>query len=224
MPETLRGTVERVTFFNPENGFAVLKVSVAGRRDLAAVVGTISLVTVGEFVEATGAWVIDAQHGPQFKADELRATHPTSAAGIERYLGSGAIRSVGPQLAARIVAIYKERSLEIIDQCPDMLLHIRGIGRQRLEKITSSWRQQKEVRQIMLFLHELGIGAGYRATASTARTARMPFPRFVPTRTSWRTTCGESGSRPLTRSLPAWASIRSRPSEPEPRCAIRCSS
>ncbi len=163
MAETLRGTVERVTFFNPDNGFAVLKVNVDGRRDVAAVIGNISMVTAGEYIEATGSWVIDTQHGPQFKAVELQATHPTSAEGIERYLASGAIRSVGPHLAAKIVAIYKERSLDIIDRSSDMLLHIHGIGPQRLEKISASWRQQKEVRQIMLFLHELGLGSGYRA-------------------------------------------------------------
>ncbi|MFO7901541.1 MAG: SF1B family DNA helicase RecD2 [Planctomycetota bacterium] len=163
MSETLHGTVERVTFFNEENGFAVLKVHVQGRRDLVTVVGTINTVTAGEHIEASGSWVIDSDHGPQFKAATLQTTHPTSVKGIERYLGSGAIRNIGPQLASRIVAIYKERSLKIIDQCPDMLLHIRGIGRQRLNGIIESWRQQKEIRKIMLFLHELGIGSGYRA-------------------------------------------------------------
>lgn len=163
MSETLRGTVERVTFFNEDNGFAVLKVNVEGRRDVVTVVGTIGMVTAGEYIEARGSWVVDAEHGPQFKAVELQATHPTSAKGIERYLGSGAVRNIGPQLAARITAIYKERSLKILDEAPDLLLHIRGIGRQRLDGIIRSWRRQKDVRRIMLFLHELGIGSGYRA-------------------------------------------------------------
>jgi exodeoxyribonuclease V alpha subunit len=163
MPETLRGTVERVTFFNPDNGFAVLKVNVAGRRELVTVVGTISLVTAGEYVEASGQWVVDREHGPQFKASELQASHPSSAEGIERYLGSGAVRGIGPHLAAKIVGIYKDRALEIIDRSSDMLLHIRGIGQHRLARIRDSWRQQKEIRRIMLFLHELGIGSGSRA-------------------------------------------------------------
>jgi exodeoxyribonuclease V alpha subunit len=163
MPETLRGTVERVTFFNPDNGFAVLKVNVAGRRDLVTVVGTITLITAGEYVEATGQWTVDREHGPQFKAEQLQASHPSSAEGIERYLSSGAIRGVGPHLAAKIVGIYKDRALDIIDRSPDMLLHIRGIGQQRLTRIRDSWRQQKEIRRIMLFLHELGIGSGSRA-------------------------------------------------------------
>ena len=135
MPETLRGTVERVTFHNPENGFAVLKVGVSGRSELVTVIGTINLVSAGEYLQATGQWVVDPQHGSQFKATELRSSHPASAAGIERYLGSGAIRGIGPHLAAKIVEIYKHRSLEIIDDSPDLLQHIRGIGRKRLQQI-----------------------------------------------------------------------------------------
>ncbi len=163
MSETLRGTVERVTYFNPDNGFAVLKVIVPHKRDLVTVVGNISLVTAGEYIEASGQWIVDRDHGQQFKATELQATHPSSAEGIERYLGSGAIRGIGPHLAAKIVGLYKDRALDIIDQYPDMLLHIRGIGQQRLARARDSWQEQKEIRQIMLFLHEIGIGSGSRA-------------------------------------------------------------
>lgn len=163
MAETLRGTVERVTFHNPENGFAVLRVSVAGHREPITVIGTISLVSAGEYLEATGGWVVDRQHGSQFKATELRLAHPSSAEGIERYLASGAIRGIGPHLAAKIVEIYKHRALEIIDRSPGLLEHIRGIGKSRLQQIRDSWQQQKEVRDITLFLHELGIGSGRRA-------------------------------------------------------------
>jgi exodeoxyribonuclease V alpha subunit len=163
MAEQLRGTVERVTFFNPDNGFAVLKVAVSGKRDLVTVVGTISAVTAGEHVEATGNWVVDRAHGQQFKAAELHASHPSSAEGIQRYLGSGAIRGIGPHLAAKIVNIYRENTLEMIDRSPDVLLHIRGIGPGRLARIRESWHQQKEIRRLMLFLQELGIGSGSRA-------------------------------------------------------------
>jgi exodeoxyribonuclease V alpha subunit len=98
MPETLNGFIERVTYHNPENGFAVLRVKVKGRGDLVTVVGNTTSVTAGEHVEATGRWSIDSQHGQQFKADELKTTHPASAEGIEKYLASGAIRSIGPKL------------------------------------------------------------------------------------------------------------------------------
>ena len=160
MPETLNGFIERVTYHNPENGFAVLRVKVKGRGDLVSVVGTTTSVTAGEHVEASGRWVIDRQHGQQFKADELKTTHPASAEGIEKYLASGAIRSIGPKLAERIVSAYKERTLEIFEKSPEMLLHVHGIGAERLKRIRQSWEQQKEVRKIMLFLTEHGITPG----------------------------------------------------------------
>jgi exodeoxyribonuclease V alpha subunit len=160
MPDTLEGLIERVTYHNPENGFAVLKVKVKGRQDLLTVVGSTTSVTVGEHLEAAGRWVVDRNHGQQFKADRLETTHPASADGIERYLASGAVRSIGPKLAAKIVGFYEDRTLEIIDKSPDFLLRIRGIGQGRLKRIRQSWEEQKEVRKIMLFLSEHGIGSG----------------------------------------------------------------
>jgi exodeoxyribonuclease V alpha subunit len=160
MPETLNGFIERVTYHNPENGFAVLQVKVKGRDDLVPVVGNTTSVTAGEHVEASGRWVIDRQHGQQFKADELKTTHPASAEGIEKYLASGAVRSIGPKLAAKIVSIYKERTLEIFEKSPDFLLHVKGIGQGRLQRIRQSWEEQKEVRKIILFLTEHGITSG----------------------------------------------------------------
>lgn len=160
MPESIKGLIERVTYHNPDNGFAVLKVVVKGRQNLVTVVGSTTSVTAGEHVEATGKWVVDREHGQQFKADELKTTHPASAEGIEKYLASGAIRSVGPKLAAKIVGLYKERTLEIIETAPDFLLHIKGIGQERVKRIRQSWQEQKEVRKIMLFLTEHGITSG----------------------------------------------------------------
>ena len=160
MPETLKGLIERVTYHNPENGFAVLKVQVKGRQDLATVVGSTTSVSAGEHLEAIGKWVVDREHGQQFKADELKTTHPASAEGIEKYLASGAIRSIGPKLGAKIVNIYKERTLEIFETAPDFLLHIKEIGKERVKRIRQSWQEQKEVRKIMLFLAEHGISSG----------------------------------------------------------------
>jgi exodeoxyribonuclease V alpha subunit len=160
MPETLTGLIERVTYHNPENGFAVLKVQMKGRQDLVTVVGNTTSVSAGEHVEATGKWVVDREHGQQFKADEMKTTHSASAEGIEKYLASGAIRSIGPKLAAKIVGVYKERTLEIFETAPDFLLHIKGIGKERVKRIRQSWQEQKEVRKIMLFLAEHGISSG----------------------------------------------------------------
>jgi exodeoxyribonuclease V alpha subunit len=182
MPETIKGLIERVTYHNPENGFAVLKVVVKGRHDLVTVVGSTTSVSAGEHVEATGKWVVDREHGQQFKADELKTTHPASAEGIEKYLASGAIRSIGPKIAAKIVGIYKERTLEIFETAPDFLLHVKGIGQERLKRIRQSWQEQKEVRKIMLFLTEHGITSGravriYRTYGqeSIAKIKENPF-------------------------------------------------
>ena len=182
MPETVKGLVERVVYHDPESGFAVLKVLVKGRPEPATVVGNTPSVTAGELIEGAGRWVVDRNYGPQFKADELRTTHPASAAGIERYLASGAIRGIGPKLAAKIVGIYKERTLQIFDEAPDFLLHVKGIGRRRAKRIHMSWEEQKEVRKIMLFLAEHGISSGravriYRTYGqeSIARIKENPY-------------------------------------------------
>ena len=104
--------------------------------------------------------MIDRQHGQQFKADELKTTHPASAEGIEKFLASGAVRSIGPKLAERIVKVYKERTLDIFENYSHLLLHVKGIGSGRLERIRQSWEQQREVRKIVLFLAEHGITSG----------------------------------------------------------------
>jgi len=121
---------------------------VKGLQDLITVVGNSQSVSAGEHLEASGKWVVDREHGQQFKADELKTTHPASAEGIEKYLASGAIRSIGPKIAAKIVHVYKERTLEIFDTAPDFLLHIKGIGNERGKKISQSWRELTELSQI----------------------------------------------------------------------------
>jgi exodeoxyribonuclease V alpha subunit len=163
MSERIAGIVERITFHNPDSGFAVLQVQVKGKRDLVAVVGVVTSVTEGEHLDASGEWVTDRKFGRQFKAAEIRTAPPTTAEGIERYLGSGAIRGIGASLAAKIVGVYKQRTLEMLDQYPDFLLHLGGIGRKRLKMIRESWEEQREVRRIMIFLADHGIGSA-RAT------------------------------------------------------------
>jgi len=160
MSESVKGTVERVTFHNPDNGFAVLKVTVRGRREPVTVVGSTTSVTPGEHLEATGRWTVDRNHGQQFKAEQITTSHPASAEGIERYLASGAIRSIGPKLAEKIVRLYKAQTLEIFERAPESLLHIRGIGPERLKRIRQSWQEQRQVRKIMLFLSEHGVSSG----------------------------------------------------------------
>jgi exodeoxyribonuclease V alpha subunit len=165
MAEHLSGTVERVTFHSPETGYAVLRVQARGRRGLVTVVGSLSAVTAGEHVEAVGSWAFDPQHGEQFKADELRCTPPSTVEGIEKYLGSGLVKGIGPTYARKIVAVFGERTLKVIDESPAFLKEVKGIGPRRIQLIRESWREQKAVRDIMVFLQSHGLG--------TARAVRI---------------------------------------------------
>ena len=156
--ETLVGSVERVTFHNEDNGFAVLKVKARGKRDLVPVVGHVASISAGEFIHAVGVWITDRSHGLQFKADFLKTTPPTTAEGIEKYLGSGMVRGIGPVLAKRIVAAFGEKTFEVIEAEPERMREVSGIGEFRAGKIVAGWAEQKAVRDIMVFLHSNGVG------------------------------------------------------------------
>jgi exodeoxyribonuclease V alpha subunit len=164
-PETLSGLLERVTYHNPENGFCVLRVQVRGRRELATVIGNLPAANAGEWVHAEGAWVRDKERGLQFKASALKATPPTSREGIEKYLGSGLIKGIGPVYAKRLVEKFGEKVLEIIDHESARLEEIDGIGSGRRQRIKEAWKAQRTIRDIMLFLHSHGVG--------TARAVRI---------------------------------------------------
>src|SRR5437868_5522836 len=142
MAETLSGMIERVTFHNADNGFAVLRVQATGRPGLVTVVGHAPSALAGEYIEARGAWVHDRDHGLQFKADELRTTPPHTAEGIEKYLGSGLIRGIGPHYARKIVHVFGERTLSVIDESPAFLKEVRRIGPRRIQRIRDSWQEQ----------------------------------------------------------------------------------
>ena len=165
MAENLSGTIERITFHSPETGYAVLRVVARGRRGLVTVVGKLLSVNAGEYIEATGAWAHDPQHGEQFRADEIRCTPPSTVEGIEKYLGSGLVKGIGPKYARKIVEVFGERTLTVIDESPSFLKEIKGIGPQRISQIRESWREQKAVRGIMVFLQSHGLG--------TARAVRI---------------------------------------------------
>jgi exodeoxyribonuclease V alpha subunit len=156
--EALAGFVERVTFHNPENGFCVLRVKARGQRDLVTVVGHAAMIAAGEFVQMSGAWVNDRTHGQQFRASFLKASPPTTLEGIERYLGSGMIRGIGPVYAKRLVKGFGETVFDLIEQQPERLREVTGIGVRRAERIIAGWVEQKVIREIMLFLHANGVG------------------------------------------------------------------
>ncbi|WP_158048022.1 SF1B family DNA helicase RecD2 [Skermanella pratensis] len=169
--EVLAGLVERVTFHNAENGFCVLRIKARGHRDLITVVGHAASISAGEFVQASGAWHNDRTHGLQFKAGFLRTTMPTTAEGIEKYLGSGMIRGIGPVYAKKLVRAFGADVFDVIEQQADRLREVAGIGPVRARRIIAGWADQKVIREIMLFLHSHGVG--------TSRSVRI-FKTYGP--------------------------------------------
>lgn len=158
-PEHLTGVVERVVFHNEENGFTVLRLAVRGRRELLTVVGHAPVPRPGEFLQAEGAWKHDRAHGLQFEAASMQAVTPTTIEGIEKYLSSGLIKGIGPHLAKKLVEAFGTRVFDVVEREPGRLRTVGGIGRTRAASITEAWRDQKSVRDIMVFLHSHGVGS-----------------------------------------------------------------
>ena len=163
--ERLSGTVERVTFHSEQSGFCVLRVKVRGHRDLVTAIGSAASVNAGETVECLGQWVNDREHGLQFKAANLRVIPPSTLEGMERYLGSGMVKGIGPHFARTLVRAFGERVFDVIEDNPDALLKLPGIGPKRRERVTRAWSEQKVIRAIMVFLQSHGVG--------TARAVRI---------------------------------------------------
>ncbi|MCF7993374.1 MAG: hypothetical protein K9L88_00845 [Chromatiaceae bacterium] len=163
--ERLSGSIERLTFHSESTGFCVLRVKVRGHRDLITVVGSAAAVSPGETIEALGQWVQDAKHGLQFRAERLQVILPGTREGIEKYLGSGLVRGIGPHFARTLVNAFGEAVFEIIEQSPERLEELPGIGRKRREQLSTAWAEQQVVREIMVFLQSHGVG--------TARAVRI---------------------------------------------------
>ena len=168
--DSLAGSVERITFYNPENGYTVLRLRPDSQRGihkvpksslsfdgLATVVGNLPEVSPGEHLQLQGHWDRHPKHGSQFKAEICEQTLPATIAGIQGYLGSGMIKGIGPKLAERIVGKFKEKTFDVIEQAPQRLLEVPGIGMDRTGRITKAWQEQKQVKEIMVFLHGHGV-------------------------------------------------------------------
>ena len=165
MPESLSGLIERVTFFDEDRGFGVLKVKAKGHRDLVTVVGSLPSVSAGEWLTAQGRWVQDREYGQQFRAEVLTSTPPTTKEGIEKYLGSGMVKGIGPVCAKKLVDRFGEGVFDIIEKASARLEDVDGIGPKRRKRIKGSWDEQKVIRDIMVFLHSNGV--------STSRAVRI---------------------------------------------------
>ncbi len=159
----LRCVVERITYQNPENGYSVLKVHVKGYEDLVTVVGNLLDANVGSVLLIDGDWKVDSRYGRQFMAQKWEETLPATVYGMEKYLGSGLIKGVGPKYAKKIVQKFGVDTFAVIEDNIELLIEIPGIGSKRIRMIAESWERQKEVKNIMLFLQEHGVSTAFAA-------------------------------------------------------------
>ncbi len=159
----LRGQIERITFTSEENGFTIARVKVYGRKELVTAVGHIVNPIPGEIVAMKGEWCRHPKFGEQFKIVSCECAVPATVHGIEKYLGSGLVRGIGPVMAKRIVKRFKEKTLDVIEKESSRLSEIDGIGPKRIAMIRKAWDEQKEIRSIMIFLQDHGVGSGYAA-------------------------------------------------------------
>ena len=157
----LQGQIERITYTNEENGYTIAKVKVYGHRDLVTVLGNFMAPMPGEILKMQGEWANHPKFGEQFKVVHYKSLVPASVAGIEKYLGSGLIKGIGPVMAKRIVKKFEKETLDIIEQEVEKLTEIEGIGRKRIEMIKKAWADQKEIRQVMIFLQSHGVSSAY---------------------------------------------------------------
>ncbi|MDO4621986.1 MAG: ATP-dependent RecD-like DNA helicase [Eubacteriales bacterium] len=159
----MRGVVERITYQNPENGYTVLKCAVKGYSELVAVVGHMPDVYVGSVLLIDGNWRQDSKYGRQFAAETWEETMPATVFGIEKYLGSGLIKGVGPKFAKKIVQQFGTDTIQVIEEDIDRLKEIEGIGSKRIRMIRESWEKQKEIKNVMIFLQDHGVNTSFAA-------------------------------------------------------------
>ncbi len=180
--EALSGSVERVTFHSEESGFCVLRVKVRGQKDLITVTGSAASISPGEFVDCQGNWFNDKNYGLQFKSHRLTVVPPSTLEGIEKYLGSGMIKGIGPHFASTLVKAFGERVFDVIEETPERMLELPGIGQKRKETVVSGWAEQKVIREIMVFLQSYGVGTSravriYKTygNAAIAKVSENPY-------------------------------------------------
>ena len=161
--QKIRCVVERITYQNPENGYSVLKCRVKDYSDLVPVIGNLVDANVGSVLLVEGNWKVDSKYGKQFVAENWEETLPATVYGMEKYLGSGLIKGVGPKFAKRIVQKYGVDTFAIIEDNIELLIEVEGIGRKRVQMIAESWERQKEIKNIMLFLQEHQVSTSYAA-------------------------------------------------------------
>ena len=157
------GFLERITYYNEENDFVVAKLQEKGKRDLTTIVGNLSGINPGESLKLSGRWVHNKKFGEQFQVESFQVTVPATVHGIKKYLGSGLIKGIGPVMAERITKQFVLETLDVIEKTPERLSEVDGIGPKRIAMITKAWEEQKEIKEIMIFLQGHGVSATYSA-------------------------------------------------------------
>ncbi len=160
-PATLEGILERVTYVNEQNAWSVVKLDVPGKKDLVTVVGNLLGVQPGENLRLRGHWTVDGTYGEQFKADGYVTVKPATLVGIEKYLGSGLVRGIGKVMAKRLVEQFSIATLEVIEQAPERLREVDGIGPVRSARIAKAWVEQKQIKDVMVFLQSHGVSSTF---------------------------------------------------------------
>lgn len=161
--QKLRCVVERITYQNPENGYSVMKVKVKGYNDLVTLVGNLLEVPAGSVLLCEGDWKVDKRYGSQFVCQSWEEVMPATAYGIEKYLGSGLVKGIGPKFAQLIVKQFGLDTIDVIETDIERLYEVPGIGKKRVEKIRESWEKQKDIKNVMLFLQGYGVSTAYAA-------------------------------------------------------------
>ena len=159
----LRGVVEHITYQNPENGWSVMKVKVKDYKDPVTLTGSLLDVPVGSVLLCEGQWKVDSRYGQQFVVESWEEVMPATIYGIEKYLGSGLVKGIGPAYARAIVLRFGLETLEVIENDIERLLEVPRLGRKRMEKIRESWEKQKDIKEVMVFLQGYGVSTAYAA-------------------------------------------------------------
>ncbi|NKB68792.1 MAG: ATP-dependent RecD-like DNA helicase [Candidatus Latescibacteria bacterium] len=161
MSETFKGYIDRITYHNPENGYTIARLVPEGRKQKITVVGLLADLKEGESLELQGAWMEHPQYGRQLKIEDYRQVYPSTLEGIQKYLGSGLIKGVGPMSARRIVEHFGEETLEVIDSNPQRLEEVPKLGRNRVDLIARAWEEQRRIKDVMIFLQSHGVSTGF---------------------------------------------------------------
>ena len=161
MNQSYKGFIDRLTYYNPENGYTIARLVVEGQRERIAIVGTLASIEEGESIEVEGAWTNHPKYGKQFKVEHYKAVYPSTLEGMQKYLGSGLIKGIGPKSAKRIVEHFGEETLDIIDADPQQLAEVPKLGKKKVELIAAAWDEQRQIKDVMVFLQSHGITTGY---------------------------------------------------------------